>query len=135
MSDPGGFSYKGVKMITEGYFAQIKNYPETDELVCVSLKYPGFVKSDKMFYAYVLAPYPWILKRYKDKEITWERYAECYLDHLEHNRCGQMEIEAMIERDTEEKTIRLMCWEKALDKKCHRFLLLGAIQSLAKVKS
>ena len=118
-------------MITEGYFGQIKNYPKTDELVCVSEMYPWFVKSDKMFHAYVLAPNPWLLKRYKNEEITWEKYAEYYLDHLEHNSCGQLEIEAMIERDSEEKTIRLMCWEKALDKKCHRFLLLDAIQSLA----
>ena len=116
-------------MIIEGYFGQIKNYPDTDELVCVSKIYPWFVKSNRMYHAYVLAPTSWLLKRYRDGEITWERYAECYLDHLEHNRCGQMEIEGFLERDSPEKTIRLMCWEKAEDRKCHRFLLLEAIQN------
>jgi len=116
--------------ILEGYFAKIKDYPETDNLVCVSEVYPWFVKSDKMFHAYVLAPTPWLRMRYTDGEITWERYAECYLDHLKHNRCGQLEIDGILERSGKGETIRLLCWERAEDKQCHRFLLLGILNSM-----
>ncbi len=116
--------------ILEGYFAKIKDYPETDELFCVSQVYPRFVKRDKMYHAYVLAPMSWLLKRYKDGEMTWERYAECYLDHLKHNRCGQLELGGILERSGKGETIRLLCWEKAEDKQCHRFLLLDILNSM-----
>jgi len=116
--------------ILEGYFAKINDYPETDNLVCVSEVYPWFVKSDKMFHAYVLAPIPWLRMRYTDGEITWERYAECYLDHLKHNRCGQLELGGILERSGKGETIRLLCWEKAEDKQCHRFLLLDVLNSM-----
>jgi len=120
--------------ILEGYFAKIKDYPETDNLVCVSQDYPWFVKSDKMFHAYVLAPVSWLLKRYKDGEMTWERYAECYLDHLKHNQCGQLELEGILERLGKGETIRLLCWEKAEDKQCHRFPLLDVLNSMEEEK-
>ncbi len=116
--------------ILEGYFARIPYYPETDELICVSLDYPRFIKRDKMFHAYVLAPTPWLLKRYKDKVMTWERYAECYLDHLKHNQCGQLELGGILERAGKGETIRLLCWEKAEDRRCHRFLLIDILNSM-----
>ncbi len=116
--------------ILEGYFAKIKDYPETDNLVCVSLDYPWFVKSDKMYHAYVLAPTPWLLKRYKAGEMNWKRYEECYLDHLKHNTLAQMEIAGILERSAKGETIRVMCYEKAEDRQCHRFLLLGILKSM-----
>ncbi len=116
--------------ILEGYFAKIKDYPETDNLICVSLNYPHFVKPDKMYHAYVLAPTPWLLERYKKGEMNWKRYGECYLDHLKYNSLAGLEIDGILESSSKGKTIRLMCYEKAEDRHCHRFLLYDILNQL-----
>ncbi len=116
--------------ILEGYFARIEDYPNSEKLFCVSLNYPHFVKQDKMYHAYVLAPTPRLLKRYKTGEMNWKRYEECYLDHLKHNTLAGLEIAGILERSAKGETIRVMCYEKAEDKQCHRFLLLDVLKSM-----
>ncbi len=116
--------------ILEGYFAKIEDYSRNEKLFCVSLTYPHFVKPDKMYHAYPLAPTPWLLERYKAGELTWKRYGEYYLDHLTANKLAQMEIDGILERSAKGETIRLLCFEKAEDRHCHRFLLFDILNQM-----
>ncbi len=113
-------------MITEGYFAKIKDYPATDILICVARKYPWFVKKGKMEHSRVLAPHPEILEGLKNGDITWGEYEERFRFDMTHytKPIGEFRYLRNLARN---KVVRLMCWERADDKKCHRFILLDLI--------
>ena len=111
-------------MIETGYFAKIKDYPETDELICVSYKYPWFVKKGKMRHLPRVAPEPKLLYEWKNGEITWEKYIQVYKTFLEYDYGALSEIEFLRLR-SKDKTVRLMCWEK--EPPCHRFILRDVI--------
>lgn len=108
-------------MITEGYFGNLKNYPDTDKLVCVSRKYPWFIKKERMEHIKNLAPSPSLLDDWKNEYITWEEYETRFRDAvLTHTHSiGELQYLEIISK---EKTVRLMCWEK--NPPCHRFILL-----------
>ena len=117
-------------MIETGYFGGLQRglYPETDKLVCVSRKYPWFVKKDKMTHLDELSPSQALLDIWKSGRISWKEYehqyreemrrsyAQCFIGHL---------------KQPSDSVYRLMCWEK--EPPCHRFILkdiiLGSKQS------
>ena len=61
-------------MIETGYFAKIKDYPETDWLMCISRKYPWFIKLGTMTHMIEFAPSKELLSDWKNGDITWEEY-------------------------------------------------------------
>lgn len=115
-------------MITEGYFAKIADYPESDYLVAVSLMFPKFVDKDRVYHASPLAPPSFLYKQHRYKEVTWERYESHYRSHLAHNELGQQNLDWLIEQSKKGRTMRLLCWERAEYKKCHRFILLDILK-------
>ena len=113
-------------MIETGYFAKIKDYPETDVLVCVSRKYPWFVERLRMVWLSELSPSEELLDDWKSKEITWETYTKRFMKEMEHT----LKQKAIRSLRRDDMTYRLMCWEK--NPPCHRFILLDIIQSLSR---
>lgn len=112
-------------MIETGYFAKIKNYPETDTLICVSYKYPWFVKRGTMQHLPRVAPEPKLLYEWKNKEISWEDYTRVYKTFLEYDFGALSEMKYLVELSKQGKTVRLLCWEK--NPPCHRFILQDMI--------
>lgn len=108
-------------MITEGYFGQIKNYPETDVLICVARKYPWFIKKGRMEHAKALAPGTNLLKSWKNGDITWEEYEKHFRATMLHYTVS-LGLFRYLGDLAKDKTVRLMCWEK--EPPCHRFILL-----------
>jgi len=116
-------------MITEGYFAQIKNYPETDILICVARKYPWFIDKDKMEHNRILAPHPELLEDWKNGDITWEEYEERFRFDMLHYTKPLREFRYL--RDlAKNSVVRLMCWEKSPP--CHRFILLDMFSEFSR---
>ncbi len=116
-------------MITEGYFGQAKNYPETDWLICIARKYPWFIKRDRMGYLPSLAPSEELLGDWKTGGLGWEAYEGRYRREIEESAQATSDIAWIGIKDCQGETVRLMCWEK--NPPCHRFLLLDIIQGLA----
>ena len=115
-------------MITEGYFAQKKNYPETDWLICIARTWPWFIKRDQtMSHFPSLAPSPELLGDWKTGGISWELYEERYRKEVDASEQARRDIAWIGIKDCQGETVRLMCWEKGPP--CHRFLLLDIIQS------
>ena len=111
-------------MIETGYFGNIKNYPETDWLVCVSRKYPWFIKRDKMDHLPQLAPSQKLLNDWKNDKISWEEYEKRY--RQEQSTPAFMRAIYWIGlKHAQGDIVRLMCWEK--NPPCHRFLLKDMI--------
>ena len=121
-------------MITEGYFAKIKDYPETDILICVARKYPWFVKKGLMEHCRSLSPTPGLLKDWKNGDITWGEYVERFnFDMCAYtNPLRQFRYYGDLAK---RKVVRLMCWEKAEDKQCHRFILLEIFKNRSSNRS
>jgi len=115
-------------MIVEGYFAKIKDYPETDWLLCVSQKWPWFVEKDKMSHFISLAPSQNLLDDYKAGGLSWETYKQRFRAEIEVSPQARKDLAWIGIKDTQGETIRLLCWEK--NPPCHRFILLDIIQSL-----
>ena len=113
-------------MITEGYFAKVKDYPETDWLLCVSLKYPWFVKRDRMGHFDRLAPSKALLSDWKSGGISWEDYEKRFREEMTH-MAPERDLAYLGLKDAHGETVRLLCWEK--NPPCHRFILLDMIQS------
>ena len=110
-------------MIRQGYFAKHRTYP-TDELkICVSHSWPRFVKRDQMTHMPALAPSKQLLQDYKKKQITWTQYTERFTAEMDTDQASTALLELMLKSNHGEN-IRLLCFEKALDRECHRFLLL-----------
>ena len=116
--------------ILEGYFAKIKDYPEDELKLCVASSYPFFVKSDKMIHYPSLAPSLRLLREYKASDITWEQYTDRFKDEMKRQGVSWQNLVQLKEISTEGNAIRLLCWEKAEDKRCHRFLLLDILSSM-----
>lgn len=112
-------------MIETGYFAQIKNYPETDWLICISLKYPWFVKKEKMSHMPSLAPSQELLDDWKSGSITWNEYEDRYKHKILETVSAHRNIMWIGLKDAQGETVRLMCWEK--NPPCHRFILKDLI--------
>ena len=104
-------------MIETGYFAQKKNYPESDTLICVSRKYPWFIDRLDMVWLSELAPSQELLDDWKKGSITWEEYEYRYREEMK-DPFRQKFIRSL---NRDDMTYRLMCWEK--DPPCHRFIL------------
>jgi uncharacterized protein YeaO (DUF488 family) len=62
-----------------------------------------------------------VLRLAKEGAITWEGYQDAYLDSLD-TQDSRMWMQLVASR-CHEKNIVLVCYEKAEDKRCHRFLL------------
>ncbi len=108
-------------MIETGYFAQMKNYPDSDVLVCVAIKYPWFIKRLEMVWLSELAPSQDLLDDWKQKEITWDSYTERFIKEMEH----PLKQKAIRSLRRDAITYRLICWEK--NPPCHRFILKDLI--------
>ena len=117
-------------MITEGYFGNLKNYPKTDWLICISRRWPWFVKKNKMSHLQSLAPSQDLLDDYKTGALDWEIYEKRYRAEIESREQARKDIAWIGIKDCQGETIRLMCWEKTPP--CHRFILLDIIQSLSR---
>lgn len=113
-------------MIREGYFAKHATYPPDEHLICVSRTYPRFIKPDKMTHMKRLAPNRQLLDDYKNNRITWAEYTERYHKQMNHPLLTPSLLELMLQSNHGEH-IRLLCYEKALDRRCHRFLLLDIL--------
>ena len=105
-------------MIETGYFAKIKDYPESDVLICVARKYPWFVDRLSMVHLSALAPSEALLKAWKSNKINWRQYTDCYIGEMK-NQLSENAIRSM--RNDNSEVFRLMCWEK--NPPCHRFIL------------
>jgi len=116
-------------MIETGYFAKIKDYPETDMLICVSWKYPWFVKKGTMKHWKNLSPQPILLDEYKNGNLEWNEFASRYRTLMKYSIHARRDIE-VIKLMSEDRTVRLMCWEKGDDGFCHRFILQEYIKFL-----
>lgn len=124
------FASKGEKMITEGYFARLDSYPKDEIHLCISWKYPWFVKKDKMCWEKNLSPSPFILENYKNGKWDWEKYVERFKRELRINHVKMSELARVALASAEGETIRLLCYEKGEDRKCHRFILLDILEAL-----
>ena len=116
--------------ILEGYFAKIDDYPENEMKLCVASSYPFFVKEDKMIYYPTLAPSLRLLREYKAGDITWLQYYYKFKYEISCKAISQNSLEWLKGREKEGGPIRLLCWEKAEDKRCHRFILLDILDSM-----
>lgn len=115
--------------ILEGYFAKIGDYPEDEVKLCVASSYPFFVKKGRMIHLPSLAPGLKLLRGYKAGEITWEQYIETFKNRMRRYP-SRVILDLLKSRDKEGDTIRLLCYEKAEDRKCHRFVLLDILDSM-----
>jgi len=116
--------------ILEGYFAKFKDYPKDEVKLCVSRTLPRFVKKGKMTHFYSLAPSEELLKDYNAGTVTWEQYTDRFNDEMRRQATSWQNLEWLKSRAREDDSIRLMCYEKAEDKQCHRFLLLDILNSM-----
>jgi len=115
--------------ILEGYFAKINDYPEDGLKLCVASSYPFFVKKGSMVHFPSLAPSEELLKGYKAGEVTWEQYVETFKDEMRRYPSRQS-LEWLKQRDKVCDVIRLLCYERAENRKCHRFILLDILNSM-----
>lgn len=122
----------GEEMITEGYFAKVKDYPETDWLICIARKYPWFVKKDKMSHFPSLAPSQELLDDYKSGFTDWGLYGAVYRKEIATSEQARRDIAWIGIKDCQGETVRLMCWEKKPP--CHRFILLDIIEKLGEMR-
>ena len=113
-------------VIREGYFAKHATYPPDEHLICVSRTYPRFIKHDKMTHMFRLAPSKQLLQDWKKKRITWEEYTERFNKKMEHPLFTPGLLYLMLQSNHGEN-IRLLCYEKAENRQCHRFLLLDIL--------
>ncbi len=116
-------------MILEGYFSVIDDYPEDELKLCVASSYPFFVKEGGMVHHTYLAPSLRLLREYKASDITWEEY----VPKFKYEMCkseSRKSLEWLKHRHEEGDVIRLLCWEKAEDRRCHRFILLDILESM-----
>ncbi len=116
--------------ILEGYFAKIDDYPDDEVKLCVASSYPSFIKKGKMTHFSSLAPSLKLLKGYKAGKITWDQYVKIFRDEMRHRATSWQNLKWLKRRDKAVEVIRLLCYEKAEDKRCHRFLLLDVLSSM-----
>ena len=114
--------------ILEGYFAKIYDYPEDETKLCVSRTFPSFVKKGKMTHFHSLAPSQKLLDDYKTGKLTWKQYTDQFKDEMKNQNISRKNVEWLKHRDGEDEVIRLLCYEKAEDRKCHRFILLDILR-------
>ena len=115
-------------MVETGYFGNMKNYPETDILICVSRKYPWFIKKDKMEHYIELSPSSKLLSDWKEETISGHMYSWRFKKQMK-NMVPKNTIELINDEEKwglDKKTYRLMCWEK--NPPCHRFILKELIE-------
>ena len=116
-------------MIREGYFAKHATYPPEELSVCVSRTYPRFIKRDKMTHMKRLAPTSSLLQDYKNHGINWAEYTERFNKQMNHTLVTPDLLHLMLQSNHGEN-IRLLCYEKAQDRQCHRFLLLDILKEM-----
>jgi len=69
-----------------------------------------------------IEPPAMVLRLLKEKAITWKGFKAAYLDSL--NNCdSRMWMQRLVAPRCAEKNVVFVCYEKAEDKHCHRFLL------------
>ncbi len=117
-------------VVKEGYFAKLESYPEDEIHLCISWKYPWFIKKDKMSWERSLSPSPYILESYKSGNWDWKKYVERFKRELRINHVKMSALSTVALASAEGKDVRLLCWEKGLDGKCHRFVILDILESL-----
>jgi len=115
--------------ILEGYFARINDYAEDGLKLCVARRYPFFVKRGKMIHYPTLAPSEELLNGYNADEVAWEQYVEIFKGEMRKYPSRQ-NLKWLKQRDKVGDVIRLLCYERADDRKCHRFLLLDILNSM-----
>lgn len=115
--------------VLEGYFAKIDDYPEDELKLCVSRSYPFFVKRHKMTLFTSLTPSDELLKDYKAGKVTWGQYTDRFKDEMRRQVLSRHNLEWLKRRD-KSANVRLLCYEKAEDRRCHRFLLLDILESM-----
>ena len=115
--------------ILEGYFSVIDDYPEDELKICVASSYPFFVKKHKMIHYPSFAPSLRLLRDYKSGYITWKEYVPKFKDEMRQYLSSE-NLEWLKRRDKVGDRIRLLCYEKAEDRRCHRFILLDILSSM-----
>lgn len=113
-------------MIRQGYFAKLSTYPPDELKICVSRTYPHYVKQGQMTHMKRLAPSKELLDDHKNNGISWTEYTTRYRKQMEHTLITPNLLELLLKNNHGE-TIRLLCYEKAEDRQCHRFLLLDIL--------
>ncbi len=113
-------------MIRQGYFAKLKAYPDDELKICVSRSWPRFVRKELMTHMPSLAPSKQLLDDYRAKHITWNQYVERFIPQMDTDQASTALLELML-KSNQGEDIRLLCYEKALDNQCHRFLLLDIL--------
>lgn len=118
-----------IVVIVEGYFGNLKNYPETDWFICVSRKWPWFVKKNKMDHFLSLAPSQELLDDYKTGMLDWEVYEKRFREEITSSSQAEENLAWIETLDGHEETVRLLCWEK--NPPCHRFILLDILSAFS----
>lgn len=110
-------------MIYTSYIARLKDLPEDDTKILVTRYKPkGITLSDTLLWAKELAPSYELLKDWKDGKLSWEDYANRYLDEKFEDDKFMTSIVSLIALDQDEHDTYLLCYEKD-DTNCHRSLL------------
>jgi len=117
-------------VVREGYFAKLDSYPDDEIHLCISWKYPWFIKKDKLSWDQDLSPSPYLIKSYKSGNWDWEKYVDRFKRELRINHVKMSALARVALASDEGEDIRLLCYEKATDRKCHRFIVLDILEFL-----
>ena len=108
--------------IEEGYFGNLKNYPENEVLIVVSRYYPRWLRKGLIFHP-ELAPSMTLLSEYRSERMSWEEYEKCFREEMKEEK-AQESIDGLAWA-SQYDTFRLLCYEK--EPPCHRFILIDMI--------
>jgi len=108
--------------VEEGYFGNLKNYPENDVFIVVSRYYPRWLRKGLIFQP-ELAPSKELLDYWKKGDISWEEYEKQFREEMKEEK-AQESIDGLAWA-SQYDTFRLLCYEK--NRPCHRFILIDLI--------
>ena len=106
-------------VLLEGYIAMWKKYPKDE--VKIRVVRPS-----------ILAPSRGLLADYKNKLIDWKGYERRFREEIICSPKAMAYLRS-IKSDSENKNVRLICYEK--NPPCHRFILLDIISKLDEVEA
>jgi uncharacterized protein YeaO (DUF488 family) len=108
--------------VEEGYFGNLKNYPENELFVVVSRYYPRWLKKGLPFHP-ELAPSKELLADWKAGSISWEVYEKRFREEMKEEK--SVESIDDLAWASQYDVFRLLCYEK--EPPCHRFILIDLV--------
>lgn len=102
--------------LLEGYIAKWNSYPQDE--VKIRVARPS-----------LLSPSKELLSDWKANRITWKQYEERFREQILSNEDARLTLVSILVR-SRERNVRLICYERAEDKKCHRFILMKMVEEM-----